>query len=77
VISSIGVSQKRSFGFGRKQIAWSDVDFVTDEPTREITIASTHGVKIVHTPLHVGHDDFLTIVRRHHKVWGSYSPTGL
>lgn len=74
--SSAGVSQKRFFGFGRKQIPWSDLDYVADDPTRGIILVSKNGLKIVHSSLHIGHDDFLTIVKQHHRVWGSYSPTG-
>ena len=77
MISSTGVSQKHFFGFGKKQIAWSDVDYIADDPTQGVIVASKSGLKIVLTPLHVGHDDFLMTVKRHHSVWGSNSQSRL
>jgi hypothetical protein len=77
VISLTGVSQKHFFGFGKKQIAWSDVDYIADDPTQGVIVASKSGLKIVLTPLHVGHDDFLMTVKRHHGVWGLNSQSRL
>jgi len=58
VISSTGVSQKRFFGFGKKQIGWSDVDYIADDHAKGVIIASKNGLKIVLTPLRVRHDEF-------------------
>jgi hypothetical protein len=68
-----GVSQKKFFGLGRKQIDWADVDYISDDPTRGVIVDSKLGQQIIHTQLHVGHDDFLEIARQHHSIFGSIS----
>jgi hypothetical protein len=69
VISPTDVSQKRLFGLGTKRITWDDVDYIADDPIRGITVAAKDGLKIVHTKLHVGHEEFLAILKRHHRVF--------
>jgi hypothetical protein len=63
--SSTDVSQSRFFGLGKRTIRWSEVDYASENPANgNIEVAPKEGKKIVHTRLHVGHEDFLAIVRR-------------
>jgi len=70
VTNSTDVSQSRLFGLGKNVIRWSDVDYASDNPANgNIEVAPKEGKKIVLTRLHVGHDDFLAIVRRHCRMF--------
>jgi hypothetical protein len=64
------VSQSRLLGLGRTTIPWPDVDYANDDPANgNIEVVPKIGRKIVLTRLHVGHDDFMAIARKHCRIW--------
>jgi hypothetical protein len=70
VTNSTTNSQSRLFGLGKTTIPWTEVDYATENPSNgNIEVAPKEGRKIVHTRLHVGHDDLLAIVRRHCRIF--------
>jgi len=66
VTTSRGISQSRFLGLGLRTAAWSDIDCAADYPdTGNIEVFPRAGKKFVHTRLHVGHDEFLLVLKRY------------
>ena len=70
ITTAKGISQRGRFGIGKYGFSWSEVDYATEDPTNgNILVAPKSGKKIVHTRMHVGHDEFLQVVRRRCRMW--------
>lgn len=70
VTTSQGISQRKILGRTGKQFLWNDVEYAHDNSLNgNVEVVTKSGEKILHTPMHVGHLDFLQIVKRHCRIW--------
>ena len=70
VTTATSISQSRFLGLGMWTKAWSDIDYATENSAKgSIEVSPRVGRKFIHTRLHVGHGDFLAVVRRHYRMF--------